>query len=617
MVSHWCMPMNRNIDGIGGDYPTFPDAPYLKALIGFDLFPVWTFLPAPDSIWLNRVLIHEIGHYWLSYVRLSQHIEMGHWWNNLDLFNGDNRYIDPMAYYHWIINNGQEVCVNGTAASKFSDLSLYLMGLLSPDQVSPIYEHEFEFKPGKDFYNLWGPTCGDVRHFIETKTITIQDIINLNGVRNPSYEQSKKDFRIAFVIVAGKGETVPKGFVDHVKIYMDALPDGWYQLTSGKSTMGYAEIPQIELSKTDINFGQVVEKTLKTDTLTITNSSNIPLLIDSLYTDPKWFTISSQKIRLNKNDTLKLLVSFTPDTMKTYSGVLYIKSNTSTQLTKIILKGELAVPEISFLNVTPSIQSVGSPSGTTTFIVTSNVDWSVSENCDWLTATKTNSNTLTVSYDENTSVDERSADIIISGSNVDSKTINFLQEGKWQNRNPIANAGTDQAVNEGDLVALDGTGSNDPDNDVITYHWSTPTGIMLSSENDAKPTFTSPEVKNDSILTFYLTVNDGILSSLSDTIKITVLNVIKVSTSQTPTPVFKVYPNPTTGLITLEFNQNLETKTEISVSNLMGAVVFRKEVNSVANYQIELSNQVSGIYLLKIIIDNQQYLKKLIIRKNE
>jgi len=32
-------------------------------------------------------------------------------------------------------------------------------------------------------------------------------------------------------------------------------------------------------------------------------------------------------------------------------------------------------------------------------------------------------------------------------------------------------------------------------------------------------------------------------------------------------------------------------------------------------YLIDLSNQVSGIYLLKVIIDNQQYIEKLIMRK--
>ena len=241
MVSHWATTLNRYIDGIGGGYGTYPYAPNLNALIGFDLFPLWTIgYPAPDSTLLNGVLIHEIGHYWLADIQWPQHVAIGHWQNNLDLFGGDTRYVDPMAYYHWIIKNGQEACVNGNAPNvtrKFSNLSLYIMGLLPPGQVSPIYEHRYDLQPGNDHYNMWGPACGDTHQFIETRTITIQDIINANGARNPSYEQSKKDFRTAFIIVTAKGEAVPTGFIDYVRKYRDALPGAWSQITSGKSSM--------------------------------------------------------------------------------------------------------------------------------------------------------------------------------------------------------------------------------------------------------------------------------------------------------------------------------------------------------------------------------------------
>ena len=79
--------------------------------------------------------------------------------------------------------------------------------------------------------------------------------------------------------------------------------------------------------------------------------------------------------------------------------------------------------------------------------------------------------------------------------------------------------------------------------------------------------------------------------------------------------VLKIYPNPTTGIINLEFTQNSGKKIEVSVSNLVGAEVFRKETDNAANYQLDLSNQVSGIYLLKVIVDNRQYISKIVIRK--
>jgi hypothetical protein len=241
MVSSWATALNRHIDGIGGGYGSYPYAPDLYALSAVDLFPLWTIgLPAPDPTVLNGIILHEIGHYWLANIQWPQHAAIGHWQNNLDLFGGDTRYVDPMAYYHWIIKNGQEACVNGNAPNvtrKFSNLSLYIMGLLPPDQVSPIYEHLFDLQPGNDYYNMWGPVCGNAHHFFETRTITIQDIINTNGARNPSYEQSKKDFRTAFIIVTAKGQAVPSGFIDYVRKYKDALPGAWSQMTSGKSSM--------------------------------------------------------------------------------------------------------------------------------------------------------------------------------------------------------------------------------------------------------------------------------------------------------------------------------------------------------------------------------------------
>ncbi len=73
---------------------------------------------------------------------------------------------------------------------------------------------------------------------------------------------------------------------------------------------------------------------------------------------------------------------------------------------------------------------MGSGSGTTTFTVTSNVDWSVSESSDWLTATKTDATTLTVSYDENANEGARSAEITISGTGVSSISVTITQEGR-------------------------------------------------------------------------------------------------------------------------------------------------------------------------------------------
>ena len=94
------------------------------------------------------------------------------------------------------------------------------------------------------------------------------------------------------------------------------------------------------------------------------------------------------------------------------------------------------------------------------------------------------------------------------------------------NGNPVANAGSDQAVNEGATVSLDGSASSDPDGNPLTYKWTAPAGILLSSTTDAKPTFTAPEVTINTSYTLSLIVNDGVADSPADQVVITVKNVI-------------------------------------------------------------------------------------------
>jgi hypothetical protein len=80
-----------------------------------------------------------------------------------------------------------------------------------------------------------------------------------------------------------------------------------------------------------------------------------------------------------------------------------------------------------------------------------------------------------------------------------------------QNAPPVADAGSNQVVDEGQQVWLNGSGSSDPDGDDITFLWKQVRGtvVHLSDVTEAIPTFTAPDVgPNGESLLFELIVTD-------------------------------------------------------------------------------------------------------------
>jgi len=83
-----------------------------------------------------------------------------------------------------------------------------------------------------------------------------------------------------------------------------------------------------------------------------------------------------------------------------------------------------------------------------------------------------------------------------------------------ENQPPVAIVGENQEAKEGDLVVLDGSLSEDPDGDPLTYEWvqklmDDEPSVELDMNNPVYPTFIAPEVNPEcTTFTFELSVTD-------------------------------------------------------------------------------------------------------------
>ena len=98
----------------------------------------------------------------------------------------------------------------------------------------------------------------------------------------------------------------------------------------------------------------------------------------------------------------------------------------------------------------------------------------------------------------------------------------------------MADAGPNQIVDEGVLVALSGLNSHDPDDGIETYHWMQIGGkpVSLSDQSAVDPSFTAPDVgPNGEALVFQLTISDtnGLVADDTCIVNVTWVNISPVA----------------------------------------------------------------------------------------
>ena len=93
---------------------------------------------------------------------------------------------------------------------------------------------------------------------------------------------------------------------------------------------------------------------------------------------------------------------------------------------------------------------------------------------------------------------------------------------------------------------------------------------------------------------------------MNPTFNATNTNTVNVLTVNDRENEFKVYPNPSSGKVTIEFEN---TRTEsLTIFNLLGKVIYENSINE-NRLELDVSNWTKGIYIIK----TQSTVKKLIV----
>jgi hypothetical protein len=83
--------------------------------------------------------------------------------------------------------------------------------------------------------------------------------------------------------------------------------------------------------------------------------------------------------------------------------------------------------------------------------------------------------------------------------------------------------------------------------------------------------------------------------------------------SDTPDPLFRIYPNPATDQIWLQFKDVAGQQREITVVDITGKIVFHA-TNREIYASVNVSSFTSGLYLIRVVEGQKSFTQKLVVR---
>ena len=171
--------------------------------------------------------------------------------------------------------------------------------------------------------------------------------------------------------------------------------------------------------------------------------------------------------------------------------------------------------------------------------------------------------------------------------------VGFFGQKAGPNLPPVALAGEDQSVDKRETITLDGSNSNDPEGQPLTFSWRQIAGeqVVLSDPEIARPTFSTLDPGN---YAFELVVHDGVTASVPDTVVVDIVSIADVVVKVGSPDAAFVYKETTGNQMTFSVQG---TAPPVQVGEVM--------VNTVEPYFLKKVTQVISQDANEIVVETQ------------
>jgi hypothetical protein len=447
------------------------------------------------------------------------------------------------------------------------------------------------------------------------KTVNEGDVVTLDGSESSDPEGSSLDYYwvapkgivLNSSTIAKPSFTAPQVTVDTKYCFLLSVNDGTNE--SDNFGMVYITVKSINhIPVADAGSNQLVKEgsVVSLNGGTSTDTDGDPLTY--AWTAPDGITLDSASASV----TTFTAPTVTTDTPFTFSLVVYDGTVSSTAATVVIT--------VMHKNIVPVAHAGSDQTLNEGALVTLNGSASTDPEgtpftYQWIapagiTLSSASASITTFTAPEVTTDTSYTFSLVVNDG-TDSSTIDqVIITVKQVNKAPVASAGQAITVAGWRSVSLDGSASSDPDNDALTYLWTAPAEIVLSSATVANPTFGAPNVATPTTYSFTLVVSDGKLSSTA-TVTITVTPAPTAIHSYDTSASLSIYPNPFSGQLNIDWERIVNENGVLRVYSASGSLVSKLELTN-RNTIADFSGLIPGVYLFQLTSNGETITRKLV-----